>query len=102
MDVPFPSNKQFSAFIANHDCTDRTLLLTIVLDRTAQANFIGYVGARLSEKSCVDFDLFEGTMACEFELPPYNANFGVLFKGGFNPVFFSFEWVVEDSWKNMF
>lgn len=102
MDVPFPQNKQFSAFVANHDCSDRKLLLTVVLDSSAIANFVGYTGARLSEKSCSDVDMFAGTVACEFELPPFSANLGILFKGGFNPVFYTTEWVGEETWVNSF
>lgn len=32
MDVPLPSSETFSAFVANHDCSDRDLLFTIVLN----------------------------------------------------------------------
>lgn len=104
MDLPFPESGQlFSALLANHDCVDSTLFLTIVLDRATKENFVGYVGASLSKASCQDVDIFEETIACEFEIPAYNANFGILFKGGFNPVFYYTDWVKNDSsWINTF
>ena len=84
---------QITALVANQDCSDWTLLLTLVLDRSTQENIIGFSGADLSSAGCVDLDEFKDTMACEFELESGGNNFGVMFQGGLNPVFYSTEWI---------
>ena len=67
--VPFADETdQMTALVANQDCSNETLLLTLVLDRSTQENIVGFTGAGLSSAGCVDLDEFKDTMACEFEL----------------------------------
>lgn len=89
IELPKPDYKQFTALIANHDCTNHILFVTVVFDETAKDNFLGYVGAKLSKKSCFKTGIFDDVVACEFELVPDGDNLGILFKGGFTPVFYA-------------
>lgn len=102
--VPFATETaELIALVANHDCANYSLLLTLVLDHPTRDNIVGYTGADQSAKGCIDLDdEFNDTIACEFELTPDSDNFGLLFQGGLNPVFYSTEWVSAEPETNDF
>ena len=92
IDLPEPDDSRFFALWAEHDCDDYDLLLTVVLDARTVENFVGYVGADMSQKGCVPVFWFEETVACEFDLKAGNP-FAILFAGGFTPVFYTTKWI---------
>ena len=98
IDLPFPEDNRLWALWASHDCSDFDLILTVVLNKATQDDFLGFVGADLSKKGCVDVYWFENTIACEFVLNSRGENFGILFEGGFTPVFYTTEWVRASAW----
>jgi len=53
LELPFPEDQRMFAIWANHDCTDYTLFLTLLIDEDEQRNLVGYNGAELSDKGCV-------------------------------------------------
>ena len=53
---PFVDEPTLFAFWANHDCSDYDLLLNVMFDAETELNLIGYVGASLSSKQCVNTD----------------------------------------------
>ena len=62
---PFYDEPTLFALWANHDCKDYDLLLNVMLDAEAELNLVGFVGAGLSIKECVQADyLAEGILAC--------------------------------------
>lgn len=81
------------------------MVLTIMLDVEAELNLVGYVGADLTAEECVLADNFgDGIIACEFELKAGGENFGILFKGGFHPIYYTLKWVnnASPSWTDPF
>jgi len=88
-----------TAIWANQDCKDFDLLLTVMFDAVSEANLVGYVGAEISDKGCVLADYWgEGVFACEYKLPARGEPLGILFQGGFRPIFYTTEWTVASSW----
>ena len=98
IDHPFPTDDSMTALWAAHDCKDFDLLLTVMLDAVSEANLVGFVGAELSAKECVLADYWgEGVYACEYEILARAEPLGILFKGGFRPVFYSTEWTTATA-----
>jgi len=94
LELPFPEDERMFAIWANHDCQDYTLYLTLLIAEDEQRNLVGYNGAELSRKGCVQADTWSsGMLACEFELPASGDNFGILFKGGVAGVFYTQDWI---------
>ena len=46
--------------------------------------------------------LGEEVEACEFVLPHGGKNFGILFKGGFHPIWHEYEWAYNPAWESWF
>ena len=101
---PFVDEPTLFAFWANHDCSDYDLLLNVMFDAETELNLIGYVGASLSSKQCVNADyLGDRIVSCQFDLKANGSNFAILFKGGFHPIFYTVEWVSNTkSWLDTF
>lgn len=103
VDHPFTDDDRMWALWAQQDCRDFDLILTVLLDEEARANLAGWIGADLTEKGCVSADHFnEGVVACEFDLPARGNKFGMLFSGGFIPVFYTVEWRLAENWVPAF
>lgn len=90
---PFPADDRIWSFWAGlaGDCGDYSLLLTVVLDKEATLNLLGYIGADLTGSGCRNTYYFSESVACEWELKPGD-KFGMLFKGDFKPIFHTTEW----------
>ena len=73
-------------------------MLTVVIEKKAQADLIGYTGAELSRKGCFESAQFDSVIICEFELLAGGANFAMLFKGGFTPIFYTLDWERTEAW----
>lgn len=99
---PFPNDENMWAFWAAHDCTDYSLLLTLVFSEESIAKVVGFHGAELSSKGCSASTAFNGAFTCEFELDIARQGFGLLFMGGFTPVFHLTEWQQETDWEDTF
>jgi len=55
---PYPDDSNMWAFWAAHDCSDYTLLVTLVFSEDAIAKMVGFYGAVLSSKGCTQSDSF--------------------------------------------
>ena len=97
IDHPIPEDERMWAFYVGHDCLDYDLLVTVVFDRYAIQHIKGIIGADYSENGCMDTFYFADTVACEFKLEAYGAGLGILFAGGFNPIFYTEEWVASKT-----
>ena len=74
-----------------------------MFDAESEANLVGYVGAELSTKGCVLADYWgEGVFACEYLLTSQGEPLGILFQGGYKPIFYTSEWIVADNWVSAF
>ena len=89
---PFAWDKEQFALWAAHDCDDYNLMLTVVIEKKAQANLITYVGAELSDEGCSESAQFDNLIICQFQLLAGGDNFAMLFKGGFTPIFYTLAW----------
>jgi len=97
IDFPF-DDMEYMALWAAHDCDDWDLYLTIVADSDTSKAAIAYHGAAPSERrGCYETVWFDDVDACEFYIPHNGENFGVLFQGGFHPVWYEYEWVYNPS-----
>jgi hypothetical protein len=56
------------------------------------------VGAENNRRGC--YRPLDGAIACEFYLPHDGENFGILFTGGFHPIWYEYEWVYNATWKS--
>ena len=85
-------------FWANHDCSEYTLYLTVVMDEETRGNLLSVEGPALSDKGCVDEDRLGGVTACEFKIEAGSDNLGLLFENEFRPVFYTAEWESDSPW----
>ena len=100
IDHPFPKDERMWALWAAQNCRDYDLLITVMLDEMAVNKMIGYVGADLTDKGCVRAPHYGDVQACEFNIKARTRNFGILFAGGFSPVFYVTEWQEDAlSWQ---
>ena len=68
--------------------------MTIVLNTGIEKNLVGYLGAELSDQGCISVEyLAESVITCQYLLKARGNNFGILFQGGFTPIFYTVEWV---------
>lgn len=93
IDHPFPEENSLWSLWADHNCKDYNLLLTLVMDQEVVDKVLGWVGVKGSKASCSQAYIYDGALACEFELAPGSHNFGVLLSGGFSPIFYMTEWI---------
>ena len=90
------------AFYAGQTCDDHDLLLTVVFDEHALEHIVGFLGADISPAGCSYTFFYEDAIACEFELKAGQDDLGILFTGGFNPIFYTQEWVrIGETWANL-
>jgi len=100
IDHPFPEEPSVFAFWAAHNCNNYSLLLTVVFSTQAMTRLAGYYGASMTQNGCSKAANFGDSYACEFELKT-RTNFGLLFSGGFTPIFYLTEWhAKEQTWIN--
>jgi len=99
IDYPFPEDNRMVALWADQDCKDFDLYLTVMLDEETQANNEGYVGADLTAKGCVIAEYMgEGIYACEYQLIAGGTPLGILFQGGFQPIYYTTQWTKTANW----
>ena len=73
------------------------------LSEQAEVNMVGFFGADVTENNCVNANYWStGILACEFKLKAGGDNFGMLFSGGFIPVFYTVEWKLAENWAPAF
>ena len=100
VEKPFPEDDRMWALWANQNCRDFDLTLSIFLDREAEDNFVGVTGAEPTEKGCYQaIGLDDDTTICEYKLISGGSNFGMLFTGGFKPVFYALDWNLTTVWR---
>ena len=101
IDFPF-DDTEYMAIFAAHDCSDWDLYLTLAGDEHTGDHALSYIGAEPSERrGCYD-TWQEDIGACEFYLPHGGNNFGILFGGGFQPVWHEHEWEYSPQWNSWF
>ena len=103
IDHPWPNDTRMTALWATQNCKDFDMLLTVMFDDATFEHMVGYVGADLSEKGCLVADYWgKDVYACEYVLHARGDPLGILFKGGFRPVFYTHEWTVTEKWVPAF
>ena len=103
IDHPFADDERMFALWASQDCKDFDLLLTVMIDEQSEANLVGFAGANLSDKECVIAENWgAGVYACEYDLPANGQPLGILFKGGFRPIYYTTQWTLAQSWVPAF
>ena len=78
------------------------MILTVVFDPEALQNLVGYTGADLSENGCKAMKHSYQTAICQFDLKANGSNFGILFQGGYNPLFYKITWKETFTWTPAF
>ena len=102
IDFPF-DDMEYMALWASHNCADWDLYLTVVVDKQTSENALTYAGADPSYgHGCYETSISEDAIFCEFYLPHGGDNFGILFQGGFHPIWYEFEWVHNPEYKSLF
>ena len=103
VDFPF-DDTNYMAIFAAHDCSDWDLYLTLAFDGDSDARAFMYTGAEPSERRGCYQTAWQGYDggACEFFLPHGGDNFGLLFGGGFHPVWHEHEWEYNPQWNSWF
>ena len=99
---PFEEEKRLWALWASQDCSDYDLHLTVVLSSAQQDLNVMQYGAELSEKQCYELSAYSDAIACEFVLKAGGGNFGLLFNGEFDPVFYEQEWILVQTFAPAF
>lgn len=103
LERPFNGEERVWSLWADQNCKEFDLMLTVVFNPDAFNSLLGYTGASLSGKGCVELSSFEGVLACEYEIKANNdAKFGLLFNGEFAPVYYTTEWVLSSSFVPAF
>ena len=88
---------------ATQDCSDWDLYLTLVFEEDTLDMGLHYTGAEPSlRRGCYQTIWFDTAYACEFYLPHSGENFGLLFYGGFHPIWYEFEWEYAPAWESVF
>ena len=78
---------------AGHDCTHWDLYITLIFPREQTDKILTYAGAALSERRGCYSTMWTVEMdACEFYLSNENRDVGILFRGGYHPIYFEHEW----------
>ena len=96
VDHPISEDYQMWALWAAQDCSNYDMIITVLFDDYTYVNARGYVGADLSKRRCGRADyLGDGMNVCEFEMPAGSDNFGILFSGGFQPIYYVVDWRVS-------
>lgn len=87
------------AIWASQNCKDFDLTITLVFDERAINNLVGFVGDDngTTDNPCSNNYFFEDVVVCKYTIKALSANFGLLFQGGFSPVFYETEWSVSDT-----
>ena len=96
---PFIEDDSMWALWAGQDCKDYDLKLTVVLTKETDQNNIGYYGAELDGDTCRETLYFKGAISCVFTVKS-DSKFGMLFKGGFSPVYYTTEWVRDADYES--
>ena len=95
---PWPQEKSMTAIWAQQDCLNYDMVLTAIFDAEVDENLLGFTGAELSNKGCTKATYWgEGVFACEYILKARALPLGILFKNGFNPIFYTTEWRVTEN-----
>lgn len=102
IDFPFEDGEHMALWAA-HDCNDWDLYVTVVADSETAEYVLDYTGAEPSvRRGCYEVLLFDEVGACEFFLPHGGPNFGILFEGGFHPIWHEYEWEYNPGWNSWF
>lgn len=92
VDRPFIDDDRMWSIWASQNCKGYDLMLTLILSQEADFNMVGYIGVDEDDVTCRDTTFFDNTVSCEFRID-FEDKFGVLFTGGFMPVFYTTEFV---------
>ena len=85
---------------AGHDCDHWDLFITLIMPRDQMQNILSVAGASLSERrGCYQTTWTIEMDACEFHLTSDQEDLGVLFKGGYHPIYFEHEWQLRPQWS---
>lgn len=95
IDHPFINDERMWSLWASQDCSDYDLLLTVILSRETDQDLVGFFGVDIDKSDCREAALFEDSIACEITLKK-DEKFGMLFQGGFTPVYYTTEWKTNE------
>ena len=103
IDRPFPEDERIWSLWAHQNCKEFDMILTVFLDEPAYANMRGYIGAEETERGCSRVEYLGPEITqCEFELKARGSKFGMLFSGGFMPIFYEVDWKLAETYVPVF